>query len=215
MPIACGLLLAGLANEDALKLAEGICIKMGQYFQVQFADTSMWPTTEIVGPVIEGLGPVLFGGREESMCTFLPSPTPTFPLISQLSPSSPYLSLHTYLLLPLPFSYTSPLPVAQIQDDYLDCYGDPEVIGKIGTDIEDSKCSWLVVQALQRARPEQRAVIQECYGLHDAEKVAKVKKVYEELQLEDLFKKYEEDTYKELVQEIEGQSLVRRGRRSH
>ncbi len=48
----------------------------------------------------------------------------------------------------------------QVQDDFLDCYGAPEVIGKIGTDIEDNKCSWLIVQALDRASPEQRALLE-------------------------------------------------------
>jgi farnesyl diphosphate synthase len=48
----------------------------------------------------------------------------------------------------------------QIQDDYLDCYGDPAIIGKVGTDIEDNKCSWLVVQALARCSEQQRAVFQ-------------------------------------------------------
>ena len=56
---------------------------------------------------------------------------------------------------------------AQIQDDYLDCFGDPAVIGKIGTDIQDNKCSWLVVQALQRAQPPQVAVLKARWH-HDA-----------------------------------------------
>lgn len=48
----------------------------------------------------------------------------------------------------------------QIQDDYLDNFADAEVLGKVGTDIEDNKCSWLIVQALQRASPEQKKVFE-------------------------------------------------------
>ena len=47
----------------------------------------------------------------------------------------------------------------QIQDDYLDCYADPDLLGKIGTDIQDNKCSWLVCQALDRATPEQKTLL--------------------------------------------------------
>lgn len=35
----------------------------------------------------------------------------------------------------------------QVQDDYLDCFGVD--IGKIGTDIMDNKCSWVVCTALK------------------------------------------------------------------
>jgi len=47
-----------------------------------------------------------------------------------------------------------------MQDDYIDCFGDPELTGKVGTDIEDNKCSWLIVQALAIANHEQRAALE-------------------------------------------------------
>ncbi|GAB2210621.1 hypothetical protein Drorol1_Dr00015891, partial [Drosera rotundifolia] len=47
----------------------------------------------------------------------------------------------------------------QVQDDFLDCFRDPAVIGKIGTDIEDFKCSWLVVKALEISNGEQKKLL--------------------------------------------------------
>ncbi|KAK9271955.1 hypothetical protein L1049_002322 [Liquidambar formosana] len=47
----------------------------------------------------------------------------------------------------------------QVQDDYLDCFGEPKKIGKIGTDIEDFKCSWFVVKAWERCNEEQKKVL--------------------------------------------------------
>jgi farnesyl diphosphate synthase len=80
----------------------------------------------------------------------------------------------------------------QIQDDYLDNFGKPEHIGKIGTDIMDNKCSWLVNQALEVATPEQYKLLQENYGQKNKDKEAVVKKLFDELGLEQRYKDYEE-----------------------
>ncbi|XP_075049702.1 farnesyl pyrophosphate synthase isoform X3 [Mixophyes fleayi] len=86
----------------------------------------------------------------------------------------------------------------QIQDDYLDCYGDPSVTGKIGTDIQDNKCGWLVVEALKRVNPEQRGMLEENYGRDDADKVQRVKQLYEDLDLCAVYRQYEEESYQRL-----------------
>jgi len=80
----------------------------------------------------------------------------------------------------------------QIQDDYLDAFGDPSVIGKIGTDIKDNKCSWLINQALLRATPDQRKVLDEAYGRKDDAKEAQIKKLFHELELQKVYQEYEE-----------------------
>ncbi|KAL2842411.1 isoprenoid synthase domain-containing protein [Aspergillus pseudoustus] len=90
----------------------------------------------------------------------------------------------------------------QVQDDYLDAYGDPEVIGKIGTDIQDNKCSWIVNQALQRCNDEQRKLLDTSYGRKDAALEAKVKELFKELDLENVYKEYEEKIVGELKTKI-------------
>jgi len=91
----------------------------------------------------------------------------------------------------------------QIQDDFLDCFGDPKVIGKIGTDIQECKCGWLVVKALEKANTTQRQVLQDCYGQSDLAKVAKVKALYRELDLESTFRAFEEESHKEITNMVE------------
>lgn len=86
----------------------------------------------------------------------------------------------------------------QAQDDYLDAFGDPSVIGKIGTDIKDNKCSWLINQALMRVTSEQRKVLEENYGRKDDGKEAIVKELFHELQLEKVYQEYEEERIGEI-----------------
>ncbi|KAH6626429.1 farnesyl pyrophosphate synthetase [Chaetomium sp. MPI-SDFR-AT-0129] len=91
----------------------------------------------------------------------------------------------------------------QVQDDYLDNFGLPEHIGKIGTDIMDNKCSWLVNQALAIVTPEQRRILEENYGRKDSAKEAVVKKLYDDLKLEQRYRDYEESIVADLRAQID------------
>lgn len=94
----------------------------------------------------------------------------------------------------------------QIQDDYLDNFGHPEQIGKIGTDIMDNKCSWLINQALSMCTPEQRKILEDNYGRKDKLKEMNVKKLFDDLHLDQIFKEYEEKCVleiKKLISEVD------------
>lgn len=89
----------------------------------------------------------------------------------------------------------------QIQDDYLDCYGHPDVIGKIGTDILDKKCTWILLKALEVASEEQKLRLQEIYGTKKGED--EVKLIYRSLKIEEIFFNHEDQVKGEIEQMIE------------
>lgn len=88
----------------------------------------------------------------------------------------------------------------QVQDDYLDCYGTPEQIGKIGTDILDNKCSWNINVALAHATPEQRQILDENYGRKDSAREQRVKEVFNapNIDLKGRFGRYETESYERI-----------------
>ncbi|GKZ73326.1 farnesyl pyrophosphate synthetase [Aspergillus niger] len=91
----------------------------------------------------------------------------------------------------------------QVQDDYLDNFADPAVLGKVGTDIVDGKCSWLAVQALARCNAEQRLVLEENYGRKEDVRKAKVQVLFDELNLQEVYLEYEDKIVAELRQSID------------
>ncbi|XP_078000053.1 farnesyl pyrophosphate synthase-like [Glandiceps talaboti] len=92
--------------------------------------------------------------------------------------------------------------LCQIKNDFDDCFS---TSGKKGTDIEQNKCSWLIVEALKRANPEQCKVLEEYYGIANEETAAKVKTVYEELKLPELYHQRMKDSESMLITLIDQQ----------
>jgi len=70
----------------------------------------------------------------------------------------------------------------QLQDDYLDAFGDPESFGKqVGGDIIENKKTYLFLKALELSNTNSKTELLEYYGnskLYDEDKVNKVKQIF-------------------------------------
>ena len=78
----------------------------------------------------------------------------------------------------------------QLQDDYLDVYGDPKVFGKkIGGDITSNKKTFMLINAFNLANAEQKKELEKWVNAHDFdrdEKVEAVTRLYNEIGIDKL-----------------------------
>lgn len=78
----------------------------------------------------------------------------------------------------------------QLQDDYLDVYGDPATFGKrIGGDILSDKKTYMLINAFLKADTDQRAELESWIGRADAdpeEKISAVTRLYNEIGIDQL-----------------------------
>jgi geranylgeranyl diphosphate synthase, type II len=69
----------------------------------------------------------------------------------------------------------------QVQDDYLDAFGDPEKFGKqVGGDIMSNKKTFLLIHALETASPSQKTELERLLKTDESTKVEKVLNLFRE-----------------------------------
>lgn len=73
----------------------------------------------------------------------------------------------------------------------------------MGTDIQEGKCSWLAVNALQRCKSNHSAVFTVCYGSKEPAHVERIKQLYVQLKIPQLYKEEETEIYDNIVKRIQ------------
>jgi geranylgeranyl diphosphate synthase type II len=91
----------------------------------------------------------------------------------------------------------------QIQDDYLDAFGDPEKFGKdVGGDIRQNKKTFLLLHALEVASTEQKAKMLQLMNENPADKVEQMLQIFKDCNVaawaNELKEKYVQTAYQHL-----------------
>ena len=74
----------------------------------------------------------------------------------------------------------------QVQDDYLDAFGDPEKFGKqVGGDIKSNKKTFLLIYALETASSEQKKQLAELLNRDDNDKVKEVLSIFKQCKVDE------------------------------
>jgi farnesyl diphosphate synthase len=93
--------------------------------------------------------------------------------------------------------------VFQARDNFLDVNADPLVTGKVGTDIQENKCSWLLVWTLENCSDEQKKEFQRCYGSTNKDDVSRVKELFRDLNVSQNFLDWDKEMWTKIEVAVE------------
>jgi len=92
----------------------------------------------------------------------------------------------------------------QLQDDYLDAFGDPEKFGKqVGGDIKANKKTFLLIHALETASPTQKEELKHLLESNDGRKVDDVLSIFKQCKVDEWAKELKEQYSKEAFQHLD------------
>ena len=97
----------------------------------------------------------------------------------------------------------------QVQDDYLDAFGDPVKFGKqVGGDIKANKKTFLLIHALQTATPNQKQELHDLLASDDDKKVAGVLALFKQCKVDEWAKELKEQFSKEAFEHLEDIAVI-------
>jgi len=102
------------------------------------------------------------------------------------------------------YSFGKNLGIAfQIQDDYLDAFGDPEKFGKqIGGDILSNKKTFLLLHVIEVATANQKNEIDTLISTNPTDKVEKMLTIYKDCKVDEWAKELKEKYYKTALKNL-------------
>jgi len=97
----------------------------------------------------------------------------------------------------------------QVQDDYLDAFGDPEKFGKqVGGDIKSNKKTFLLIHALETAPPQQKAALQQLLLSNADSKVADVLAIFKQCGVDEWAWQLKDQYLQQALQHLDDVAVV-------
>ena len=97
----------------------------------------------------------------------------------------------------------------QVQDDYLDAFGDPEKFGKQhGGDILANKKTFLMIHALEVASPQQLMQLEGALNLSGSDKIQAITTIYKECNVDAWAKELKEKYYQQALDQLQEVAIL-------